>query len=608
MGGATYEVQPPRPRKEVMFQTVGDASKPEINSFKPKRSDSEISFENINNSKEDDESSGFEEVPGIRVFKSEDYVAQKPQTDLQDKWRWIVLAAASMIMVIVDGVGFSFGHLSGELAHKFNASQLKISLIGSLFIAIPLLTGPIMSALVDRCGCRVLTIVAGVFLSGTYLLASVCNSVTFLCLTYGLIGGLAVGILYVTTAVSVSFWFDVRRTLAMNIVSCSFGIGPLIFTPLIQYLLSYYYCLDVIFILAAVLLNICVCGTIMRNPYHWSKREEKNKKIQSLDSTNSLANSTSLPSRCSSGESSSSIPLRVIMNMEREEENRKTDPAMSPAQGKLTESPSDANYGIDSKDKTDNKENTKKGKSMAAKQIQLRNWCKAMLIDQHYLKRIALFRNSIVQRSAMTSIPKYRLRSSLRPDVYSNSSWSLSSEVEHEMKWYLRFWVTPEIMSDSVTAFKNTGYILFNVCLFNLYAWSIFPYFFIKSFMDSKYAAGATSIICVVSIFSVIGSVLCSWVREKPWMNVMVFYRSCIILCGLSLAACPLFITYYWVMVFISVVYGFTLASCYVLSPVILMELVPMEQFSVTYCVALLVQGFGYLVGPLVGGELSLLV
>lgn len=199
-------------------------------------------------------------------------------------WGWVVVVSAFLVSACADGLAFSFGLLHEEFTAYFETTQSKTSLIGSLFIATPLLAGPIMSALVDRYGCRVMTMLAGVMSTIGFLLASISNSIPMLCLTFGFLSGLAMGILYVTAVVSVAFWFDKRRNLAVSLASCGIGFGTLIYSPMTNYFLEKYDWRNTIVLLAGTLLNMCVCGALMRNP-EWleikMKRERRLSKAKS---------------------------------------------------------------------------------------------------------------------------------------------------------------------------------------------------------------------------------------------------------------------------------------------------------------------------------------
>lgn len=212
-------------------------------------------------------------------------------------WGWMVVCAAFLTAACADGLAYSFGILHEEFTNYFEQSQSKTSLIGSLFISAPLISGPIMSALVDRYGCRTMTMIAAFLSTIGFLLAAVSNSVEMLCLTLGFFSGTTMGIFYVTAVVPVAFWFDKRRTLAVSIASCGVGVGTLIYSPLTDFLLQHYDWRNTLVLLGGTVLNVCVCGALMRDP-DWmiikELREEKEAKARSRKS--SSAGSISLRS------------------------------------------------------------------------------------------------------------------------------------------------------------------------------------------------------------------------------------------------------------------------------------------------------------------------
>lgn len=216
-------------------------------------------------------------------------------------WGWVVVLAAFLVSACADGLAFSFGLLHEEFSKYFQASQSETSMIGSLFIATPLLAGPIMSALVDRYGCRSMTMTAGLLSAISFLLASLCNSIPMLCLTFGFMAGLAMGILYVTAVVSVAFWFDKRRNLAVSLASCGIGFGTVLYSPLTHWLLTVYDWRNTIVILAGTLLNMCVCGALMRNPEWLDIKQKEKRRLSRLSRQSSRGSSVS--SRSIGGES-----------------------------------------------------------------------------------------------------------------------------------------------------------------------------------------------------------------------------------------------------------------------------------------------------------------
>lgn len=56
-------------------------------------------------------------------------------------WGWFVVLAAFIINAVSEGIIFTFGLLYIEFLHEFGASKSATSWIGSLFMAIPLMSG-----------------------------------------------------------------------------------------------------------------------------------------------------------------------------------------------------------------------------------------------------------------------------------------------------------------------------------------------------------------------------------------------------------------------------------------------------------------------------------
>lgn len=181
-------------------------------------------------------------------------------------WGWVVVFASLILSMVADGISFSFGLLYVEFLKEFEASKSSTSWIGSLFMAVPLLTGPIMSALVDKYGCRTMTMIGGIISAVGFIISSKCYSIGLMYLTFGTLAGLGLGLIYVTAVVSIAFWFDKKRTLAVGIGASGTGVGTFIFSPLTDYLLYEYGWRGTTLILAGCFLNMCVCGALMRDP------------------------------------------------------------------------------------------------------------------------------------------------------------------------------------------------------------------------------------------------------------------------------------------------------------------------------------------------------
>lgn len=170
------------------------------------------------------------ETDGSSII-SEIAISKKKSVIPDGGYGWMVVFASLAIQLIIDGIAFSFGLIYTELLNYFQESKTKTAWIGALFLAVPLMSGPILSNLVDKYGCRVMTIVGGLIGGIGFVLASISTSVEMLYITFGLISGFGIGIGYVTAIVSIAFWFDKKR----KHCSCSFS---LLFKIKVDYTLS----------------------------------------------------------------------------------------------------------------------------------------------------------------------------------------------------------------------------------------------------------------------------------------------------------------------------------------------------------------------------------
>lgn len=177
---------------------------------------------------------------------------------------WLIVFVSFLINMIADGITFSFGVFNVEFLKYFGDSKGKTAWISSIFMAVPLLSGPIASYLTDRYGCRKVTIVGAFTAAVGFLLSAVSDSMEMLFITFGVIAGFGLSLCYVAAVVIVAYYFDKRRSFATGISVCGSGIGTFIFPPLIQYLINEYGWRGCTVFLAGILLNMCVCGALMR--------------------------------------------------------------------------------------------------------------------------------------------------------------------------------------------------------------------------------------------------------------------------------------------------------------------------------------------------------
>ncbi|XP_075231590.1 monocarboxylate transporter 9-like [Lycorma delicatula] len=214
---------------------------------------------------------------------------QKPKVP-DGGWGWMVVLSSLIISMIADGISFSFGLLYIRFLKYFKESKSTTSWIGSLFMAVPLLSGPIGSALVDRFGCRWMTILGGIVSGTGFVLSAFCDTIVMMYITFGVIAGLGLGLCYVTAVVSIAYWFDKKRSLATGLGACGTGVGTVVYAPMTQFFIEQFGWRGTVIMLAGTFLNMCVCGALMRDPEWWIEEQ----KTAALSKSNRESSSASL--------------------------------------------------------------------------------------------------------------------------------------------------------------------------------------------------------------------------------------------------------------------------------------------------------------------------
>ncbi|XP_052797579.1 monocarboxylate transporter 1-like isoform X1 [Mya arenaria] len=169
-----------------------------------------------------------------------------------------------MFYFLVDGISLSFGVFYVELLEMFNSSSWATSWIVSVMLGTYLFVGPLVGALVNRFGCRTVAS-AGSFVAAIALFAcTYAPSIESMIIVYGFVGGIGIGMMYITPVVAVEEYFVKRNALAVGIAFSGCGIGIFALPPLTEYLISVYSWRGAMQIMAAIVLNGVPLGFLLQ--------------------------------------------------------------------------------------------------------------------------------------------------------------------------------------------------------------------------------------------------------------------------------------------------------------------------------------------------------
>ncbi|XP_070156515.1 monocarboxylate transporter 12 isoform X3 [Polyergus mexicanus] len=179
-------------------------------------------------------------------------------------WGWVIVAASFMCNFFVDGIIFSFGVFLNEIADAFSISKARVALVGSLQTGFYLMAGPFVSALANRYGFRLVAILGSAISCIAFVLSYFSTSIEFLYISYGAIGGIGAGLIYVPAVITTGFYFERWRALATGIAVCGSGIGAFLLAPISDILIKNFGWRGALLFQAGMLLNCAIFGAMFR--------------------------------------------------------------------------------------------------------------------------------------------------------------------------------------------------------------------------------------------------------------------------------------------------------------------------------------------------------
>lgn len=144
--------------------------------------------------------------------------------------RWIQLLLGLVCMMTISSPQYVWTLFTKPLSAKLGVPLSELQVTFSLLIVLQTFFSPFQGSLIDRFGPRRL-IALGTLMSGcSWILASMATNIGLLYLTYGVVGGLGTGIVYVGVVGLMVRWFPDRRGFAAGMVAAGYGMGAILTT------------------------------------------------------------------------------------------------------------------------------------------------------------------------------------------------------------------------------------------------------------------------------------------------------------------------------------------------------------------------------------------
>jgi MFS transporter, OFA family, oxalate/formate antiporter len=213
--------------------------------------------------------------------------------------RWL-LAGGGVLMQLALGAVYAWSVFRNPLMKTFGWNITDVTTTFSIAILVLGFAAFLGGLWMRRVGPRVVGITAGICYGLGVASASFANgNIWVLWLTYGLLGGLGLGLGYIVPLATLVKWFPDRRGFITGLAVAGFGAGALITAPVAQHLIDGVGVLKTLAILGIDYLIMVVLGaSVMSNPPEgwspkgWQPSEKQQEQLQARSYTLKEALST----------------------------------------------------------------------------------------------------------------------------------------------------------------------------------------------------------------------------------------------------------------------------------------------------------------------------
>ncbi|ARK29579.1 L-lactate MFS transporter [Halalkalibacter krulwichiae] len=180
--------------------------------------------------------------------------------------RWLVVLGAVLIQINLGAV-YAWSLFNQPLIDKFGWNREDVVVTFSITIATFALATIFAGRLQDRIGPRWVATIGGLLLGIGLILASQASTLLQLYFFYGVIGGIGIGMTYVCPLSACVKWFPNRRGFISGVAVAGFGLGGLIYKPVISSLIEMTGVSSSFLYLGIIYLVLVVAGAqLLKNP------------------------------------------------------------------------------------------------------------------------------------------------------------------------------------------------------------------------------------------------------------------------------------------------------------------------------------------------------
>ena len=151
--------------------------------------------------------------------------------------RWLIIWVSFIANVII-GSAYAWSVFASALIDQFGFTGPQVSLAFTLSLGLVPIAMILAGKLHGKIGIRATVLIGGIVFGAGFALAGFTQNIAILYITYGILGGIGIGLVYGSTIPNSVKWFPDKRGLAGGIIAGGFGLGAVIFAPLFSFFIG----------------------------------------------------------------------------------------------------------------------------------------------------------------------------------------------------------------------------------------------------------------------------------------------------------------------------------------------------------------------------------
>uniref|UniRef100_A0A7E4ZSD8 MFS domain-containing protein n=1 Tax=Panagrellus redivivus TaxID=6233 RepID=A0A7E4ZSD8_PANRE len=503
---------------------------------------------------------------------------------------WVVVFASFLANAIVDGVIFSIGETILPIwEREFKSNTATVSIATSLLAASYLLSGPLASALANHFGCNYVAIAGALIAALGFFTSALMPALPVIYFTFGIVGGVGFGLIFLPAVVIIGQYFSNRRALATGIAVCGSGIGTSVFSyvnPLILELCSNNWRFFM-FAISGITCLCCVFGYFFKPLQPTGSQVKKAAAIakQYMEQRHTLQNGREVEII---DDNHSYIPSGTPIE-------RLSQPSFKPLNGIDPATPFLSTLSLNAGDH-DQAIWTSENLSLSVTRKSLtalnRPLSKPDVFYAGSTQRLNLQNHG--QKNGRTAsmnsahASQLMLSNAVLPTTegYSTGNWSEGISAALKLLFDFQLLYSPTFHVLAISGFLTL------TCFF-------VPFMFLgQSSIDKGIPPSLTKylVVCLGAV-NVVGRIACGYIADHPKVDPLIVTNISLILAGIATILVP-FATEFWHYIAYCVVFAIGVACFAALRSIVVVDLFGLERLTSAYGILLMYMGVAASIGP----------